>query len=466
MRKTPLLELKKISLGAWFGAFFDQAKQCVIPVLSILTLSACGSATDKSLSALSTSSHSNAGLASTTGGTVNNSIQTASAPLIYDPATRFSTWGSANPSLKNTPANARTCDPGSADTDQVIGRFKVYANNCVMSYQVSSSHFEQILREGDFFSQELLEQFSQTFKDEFDFIVLSLDTPDAQPPASFNYSGQYQSLGTRLPTRMRRLMGHIQLPFGVDPIINGPFLHEVFHEWGQRGTLPDMGSDEGHWGHVSTQGQLGGFDAGTLLKTGSTTNSAGQVIYHYQAAIHPLQAAPSSPNPSLCTDFTRTYGPSANGGNSVPLGPFELFLMGLVPSTQVAPLIRLNNPVWKSDVFYGPLGPANAKSTVSLVDASGESVIDIDTIRKGLGMADPTLLPKQTDFRAVHVTITTKVSLDPNVIAARRLEASKMALQRHPESNLFRGCVASYNMFTATQGLANIAFGGLREARR
>ncbi len=466
MRKTALLQQKKVSFSAWFGASFELAGQCVVPLLTILTLSACGSATDKSPAAVSTSSLSNVGSVSTAGGTVNTSIQTASAPVYYDPATRFGAWGSANPTLKNTPTNARTCDAGSADIDQDIGRFKVYANNCVMSYQVSSSHFEQIVREGDFFSQGLLEQFSQTFKDEFDFIVLSLDTPDAQPPASFPYSGQYQSLGTRLPTRMRRLLGHIQLPFGVDPIINGPFLHEVFHEWGQRGTLPDMGSEEGHWGHVSTQGQLGGFDASTLLKTGPTTNSAGQTIYHYQAAIHPLQAAPGSPNPSLCTDFTRAYGPIANGGNSVPLGPFELFLMGLVPAKQVAPLIRLNNPVWKSDIFYGPLGPGNAKSTVSLVDATGESVMDIDTIRKRLGAADPTLLPKQTDFRAAYVTITTKVSLDPNVIAARTLEASKMALQGHPESNLYRGCVASYNLFTATQGLANIAFGGLREARR
>jgi hypothetical protein len=246
----------------------------------------------------------------------------------------------------------------------------------------------------------------------------------------------------------------------------GNFLHEVFHEWGQHAVLPDMGTEEGHWGHVSTQGQLGGFDASTLIRTGSRVDASGKTIHSYQAAIHPLQAAPGNTNPALCTNFTRSYGPLANGGNSVPLGLFELFMMGLLPAEQTPPLIRLDNPVPKGDQFSGPLGPGNAKSIVSLVEASGESKVEIATIRQRLGVADPMSQPKQIHFRAAYVTITPKESLDVGAVAARRLEVLAMAQQSDPAASLYLGCMKSYNLITATRGLANIAFGDLREARR
>jgi hypothetical protein len=423
---------------------------------STLVLIGCGSATDKVATAT----------VALNGGALTTSSPTPSVGLSYDPATRFKAWGSADPALKATPNLARECAVGTGGVDQIYGGFKIYANNCVMSYQVSQARFDQMLSAGDFFASDLLEKFSQTFKDDFDFIVLSLDTGSSQPAANFPYFGQYQSLGTRLPTRLRRLMGHIQLPFGIEPIASGPFLHEIFHEWGQRNALPDMGVDEGHWGHVSTQGQLGGFDASTLVKTGSRVDGTGQTVYSYQAAIRPLQAAPGTTNPEFCTNFTRSYGTVANGGNSVPLGPFELFMMGLVAPEQVQPLIRLRNAVSKGDIFSGPTGPGNAKSLVSLIEASGEARIDLATVRQRLAAADPVIQPKQNNFRAAYITVTSKESLDASAVDARRIEALEMAQQSHPQSNLYLGCVARYNLYTATQGLASIAFGGLREARR
>jgi hypothetical protein len=434
--------------GLWLGLRGAAVLFCA------LALTACGSANNK------TSTETTTGNVAIMGNPV------VDAPVFYDPATRFAAWGSADPVLKATPLNARDCAPRAGDADQTLGNFKVYSNNCVMSYQVSPTRFDQILREGNFYASELLEEFSQRFKDDFDFIVLSLDTNDTQPSTNFRYSGQYQSLGTRQPTRIRRLMGHVQIPFGVGAIDSGPFLHEIVHEWGQRAAIPDMGSDEGHWGDVSTQGQLGGFDPSTLLKINSRVNANGQTIFTYQAGVRPFQAAPGAANPGLCTNFTRSYGLMANGGNSTPVGPFELFLMGLVPATQVPPLIRLQNPVPKGERLYGPGGPGNSKSVVSLVEATGESVIELETVRQRLGAADPAKQPFQNEFRAAYITITPNASLSSANVAAKQSEVLNMAQLGAPQANIYQGCVVSHNLFTATQGLATIAFGGLREARR
>jgi hypothetical protein len=436
----------------------------LIPALAAMILSACGGATNKSTS--TPSNGATQPLPSPNGSGTTSGGQSGT-PVTYDPATRFNTWGSANPTLKDSPAFARNCEPVVGVSDQVVNGFTIYSNNCVMSYQVTPGRFDQMLADGNFFATELLEKLSLSFQDEFDFIILSLDTGTTFSPPSFPYSGQYQSLGTRLPTRLRRLMGHLQFPYGVYPIIGGPFLHELMHEWGQRGRLPEMGSDEGHWGHVSTQGQLGGFDASTLQRTGSRIDAlSGQTIYSYQAGIRPLQAAPGSSDPELCLNYTRGYGTVANGGNSIAFGPFELFLMGLRPAEQTAPLVRLNNAAYKGDVFSGTSGPGNTKSLVSQVEASGETLIEIAKVRSNLGVADPALQPKQTQFRVAYLTITPREVLDPGAVEARRQEAIMMSQQGHAASNLSLGCVVGYNFYTATQGLANIAFGGLREARR
>ncbi|MCB9603866.1 MAG: hypothetical protein H6720_26395 [Sandaracinus sp.] len=114
------------------------------------------------------------------------------------------------------------------------------------------------------------------------------------------------------------LRGVVALQLGATQT-NGPTLHESLHAWGVF-LDPSLrfGRDEetsffSHWGVSGVNGQLGGFDPATLRCT-----------------------APSSTATDTCTEArVAGFGPTANGGDTVPYAPFELYLMGLLPAAQV-----------------------------------------------------------------------------------------------------------------------------------
>ena len=103
-----------------------------------------------------------------------------------------------------------------------------------------------------------------------------------------------------------RLIGLIHFTYR-DGILWGPGLHEVMHAWANY--IVDPGSRVGaHWGFSSANGQLGGFDINDLVDRGNDEYTAGR------------------------------FGTFANGGNSVPYSPIELYLAGWIGPEDVPDL--------------------------------------------------------------------------------------------------------------------------------
>jgi hypothetical protein len=106
---------------------------------------------------------------------------------------------------------------------------------------------------------------------------------------------------------------------------NGPTLHETMHAWGVF-LDPSLGFGRdadtmfySHWGAVGVHGQLGGFDPATLRCT-----------------------APDATATTTCTDArTAAFDPGSNGGDGLPYAPFELYLMGLLPASEIPSPIPL-----------------------------------------------------------------------------------------------------------------------------
>ena len=100
----------------------------------------------------------------------------------------------------------------------------------------------------------------------------------------------------------------------IQDFVLGPKLHELAHAWGAYVLEGDESSGwNGHWGFTSANGQLGGFDRDTLRFLGPV----GTCPQTFAAARTPI-LDPANPY----------FGPNANGGDSLPYGPLELYLMG------------------------------------------------------------------------------------------------------------------------------------------
>ena len=74
------------------------------------------------------------------------------------------------------------------------------------------------------------------------------------------------------------------------------------HAWANY-AIPTV--DDFHWGFSSGNGQLGGGDLENLVSLGENRYSAGE------------------------------FGTNANGGNSLPYSPLELYFAGLIPAGEV-----------------------------------------------------------------------------------------------------------------------------------
>lgn len=108
----------------------------------------------------------------------------------------------------------------------------------------------------------------------------------------------------------------------------GPALHELAHYWGNGlGLWPQLGfPTDRHWGETGVGGQLGGFRTDRLK------------------CLEPADATPPA-----CTRgpdgryevHMPPFGTYANGGDNVPYGPLELYLMGLMPADEVPPIAQL-----------------------------------------------------------------------------------------------------------------------------
>ena len=170
----------------------------------------------------------------------------------------------------------------------------------------------------------------ETYGDHFDFILFSSNLASVQDNTRYRAWGTHhrvqndnEGLGIALgpnahfnaiygDRKRGKLKSFIHFPFR-NGLTRGPGLHEIMHIWAN--FVVDTGSGS-HWGFSSANGQLGGYDIADLVARGNNQYTAGW------------------------------FGSIANGGNSVPYSPIELYLAGWLEAKEVPPLIVAQDAHW------------------------------------------------------------------------------------------------------------------------
>ena len=223
-----------------------------------------------------------------------------------------------------------SCNDKDVNSDTVFD-YTLHTNNRVASLKMSSSDYDSWINEDGFANTEsrlkVVNDLYNVFEDQYDFIFFILNEPSI-PENLFYYgkligiSNSVQGLGF-LPYDNSlqygsngKLKAVIQLT-GLEYLKYGPALHELAHQWANFAlsthSVDAPGEDlssylyTGHWGFTggSTPGQLGGFNQNTLISNGNNSYSV------------------------------ESFGPFANGGNSVPYNELELYLMGMIDVSSV-----------------------------------------------------------------------------------------------------------------------------------
>ncbi len=260
--------------------------------------------------------------------------------------------------------------------------------------------------------------------DEFDFIII-LSVEDTQPEDLFygrstQVSNKIEGLGgatydnTAAYGSDGKLKSIIYMP-RVEYVLNGPFLHEIAHSWGNKNFLPTTVG--GHWGYAGVAGQLGGFDE--LVDLGGNS---------YKGRLNEKDG----------------FGTFANGGNSIPYGNLELYLMGLISSDDLESVQVAVNPV---------VGTSSGVFTADAIqDHTPQAMIAEN------GARVPSHQDSQKTFRALTVILSTE-----------KLEQEKMETIHSNLENFSRPSApdASWgkinNFWMATQGKASFQFEVLQE---
>ncbi|GAB3428775.1 hypothetical protein [Niabella aquatica] len=320
-------------------------------------------------------------------------------------------------------------------------KITISPNNYVASLEMTTENYDYLIANNATVLWDSLKNFSKDiytkFNDDFDFVIYLFNASNDDLRAQFGFYGQtslvsnsVQGIGlgafdnTVAYGSSGRLKSAIVLTRNTN-ILNGPTLHEICHTWANYG-IPSKwwdGSQEipyyAHWGFTggSTKGQLGGFQQNTLQ-----TNIDG------------------NPNKYSVSSF----GGFANGGNSVPYNQLELYLMGMVPITNVP----------NFDVFSGITQAGVAGSNITFTAAT-RTTYDNAKLEQVLGGPRiPSSSSSQKNFRTLFVVIT------PSPLT----EADWSFLDYH--SQKFGtpgddGLPAYYNFWEATNGIGTMQTGDL-----
>lgn len=232
--------------------------------------------------------------------------------------------------------------------------------------------------------RQVLDAFRTSFRDEFDYLVLLWDV-DAPPPSApvgmfqRNIDGQLDRCVATVRTDCPRLLGTVAITFslstsGMDAFNGGPLLHEMAHAVGNF-VLPT--TFPSHWGYASVWGQLGGWNPATFKDLGG-----GQ-----------YQVDP--------------FGAFANGGNSIPYAPLELYLLGLLAESDV-PAVRVANDFQWVDPAKGifAAGSFSTFTARQIGDMLGDKRPDMAMARKNFRVAAVVLTahPRLPDEKALHLS--------------------------------------------------------------
>ena len=276
-------------------------------------------------------------------------------------------------------------DDNSNDEDEVIDEeiFQLEENLMLdesrqfLNYVISQTEYDLFLADrGDY--TIVTKKVYEYFKDDFDFIFIFADEdvkPDGSPYGTnrsakrdidglggilYDETATYGSAG--------RLKSVLYLPL-IRYLRSGPFLHEIAHHWANKGFIPSTVAS--HWGYSSAGGQLGGFDELVDLGNGS-----------YLGKLNGNEG----------------FGTVANGGNSIPYSNVELYLMGMIPESDLEVIYVAENPENTEEI-----GVFTADKITSYTPA---------TLIGQHGARSPSYANSQKAFKAITVIISTSFISD------------------------------------------------------
>ena len=285
-----------------------------------------------------------------------------------------------------------SCENESSDNNyDTIHEFELHSNNRVSSLLMSESEYNEWVNNDGFSNTSLrtglVQDIYQRFDDDYDFIILLLNEPSIPENLSYygrligvsniiegiglnsyNFSSEYGSSG--------KLKALIQMT-GLEYLKYGPALHELAHQWANFALPTHSVSSTGtnltsflfgsHWGFTggNTKGQLGGFEQSSLVDNGQNSYSVGE------------------------------FGTFANGGNGVPYNDLELYLMGMLPISEVEDF----------DMFTNITALDIVSSTFSF-SAEDRTTFTPESLEELLGQREPSFEDSQKDFKVLAIVLT------------------------------------------------------------
>ena len=198
-----------------------------------------------------------------------------------------------------------------------------------------------------------------------DFIALFADRPARGTRAGVNIRASVTAEGTGLSTypadpRFGDENNGFKAGIALDYGVYAPLNHELLHYWGVY-LSPELGFSWGgaHWGVASTFGVLGGFDPDSFIDNGDGTYSI---------------------------DYFETDG---NDWRTTALSPLEMYLAGLAPASEVAPIITMQDaePVGNTDTQVIVRGTPKITSIDDIIAKHGERVPSYPAAQKAFSTA-------------------------------------------------------------------------------
>lgn len=324
-----------------------------------------------------------------------------------------------NPSENEEPNELPTTGKIEFDDAFILDDERMFVNHVL-----SQSEYEKFIT-GDGDLEMVTSKIYEHFNDDFDFVII-LSVEETQPDDLFygrSHPAQNQIQGLGIGTydnsanygSVGKLKSVIYMP-RTEYIRNGPFLHEIVHSWGNKGFIPT--TIGGHWGYASTGGQLGGFDE--LIDLGNN---------NYQGRLHNKDG----------------FGAFANGGNGLPYGNLELYLMGLVGAEELETVKVAVNP---------GISNAAGEFTADQIDSySAEDLINEH------GARIPSVQDSQKAFRAMVIIISTS-AVDQSKIDTINSNLENFSRASAPDSTWG----SLNNFWMATQAKASFEFEVLQES--
>ncbi|MDE0109166.1 MAG: leucine-rich repeat domain-containing protein [Bryobacterales bacterium] len=274
----------------------------------------------------------------------------------------------------------------------------------------------------------------RSFDDVFDFLVFLSNLDEYSDNTERVPYGRYRSImndteGTGRDLLFRRhygssgkLRGVVQFPYNQG-LRRGPALHEFQHAWANY-TVPT--ASPSHWGFSSANGQLGGFDGADLVDLGGGQYSAG------------------------------SFGTIANGGNSVPYSPIELYFGGFVAAEQVPDLWVATDGRW----VVVDRRRVETEAGHPLFSASEVRDVTVEEIIAEFGTRVPGQEASQKEFRAA-VILLTDADHPATPSQLEDLSQTVSAFSTNGDDGSSR-----YNFFEATGGRASMEMGELSQVRK